>query len=101
MLRTQEEWYKFALERGTDGSMVFDILKDWKEETEWFSVKDRLPGRGERFLVVLSNPKNPRIRLVDTAIFDKSRQHFNINCGLAQVGYRVDLWRPFPQPPKE
>ena len=34
MLRTREEWYKVAIERGTDGSMVFDILKDWKEEEE-------------------------------------------------------------------
>ena len=34
MLRTREEWYKVAIERGTDGSMVFDILKDWKEESE-------------------------------------------------------------------
>ena len=32
MLRTVDEWYKVAIERGTDGSMVFDILKDWKEE---------------------------------------------------------------------
>lgn len=34
MLRTFDEWYEFAFERGTDGSMVFDILKDWKEREQ-------------------------------------------------------------------
>jgi hypothetical protein len=31
MPRTREDWYKQALEQGTSGDMVFDILKDWKE----------------------------------------------------------------------
>ncbi len=25
-----EEWYEFAMEHGTSGEMVFDILKDWE-----------------------------------------------------------------------
>ena len=32
MLRTQKEWKKHALERGTSGDMVFDILEDWEEQ---------------------------------------------------------------------
>ncbi len=32
MLRTMDQWYEHAIERGTSGDMVFDILKDWKEE---------------------------------------------------------------------
>ena len=34
MLRTRDEWYEYAIERGTSGDMVFDILKDWGEERE-------------------------------------------------------------------
>lgn len=32
MIRSRDEWYEFAMKRGTSGSMVFDILKDWKED---------------------------------------------------------------------
>jgi len=32
MLRTQKEWYEWCLKRGTTGSIVFDILKDWEED---------------------------------------------------------------------
>lgn len=32
MLRTRQEWFDFAIERGTSGDMVFDILADWKKE---------------------------------------------------------------------
>ena len=34
MLRTMDQWYEHAIERGTSGEMVFDILADWKEERE-------------------------------------------------------------------
>lgn len=34
MLRTRDQWFEYAIERGTSGDMVFDILKDWKEERE-------------------------------------------------------------------
>ena len=30
----RKEWYDKAMQ-GTDGSMVFDILKDWKAEQEY------------------------------------------------------------------
>lgn len=33
MLRTRDQWFEYAIERGTSGDMVFDILKDWKEES--------------------------------------------------------------------
>ena len=33
-----EEWYKLA-ERGTSGDMVYDILRDWKEEVEELNHK--------------------------------------------------------------
>jgi len=31
MIRNVEEWWKFCMEKGTSGDMVFDILSDWKE----------------------------------------------------------------------
>ncbi len=39
MLRTRDQWFEYAIERGTSGDMVFDILKDWKEERE---AKERI-----------------------------------------------------------
>ena len=32
MIRSQEEWWKHCMERGTSGDMVIDILEDWKKE---------------------------------------------------------------------
>lgn len=32
MIRTNEEWYEYAMKRGTSGDMVFDILNDWQED---------------------------------------------------------------------
>ncbi len=34
MLRSLSEWKTFALEKGTSGEMVFDILKDWEEQLD-------------------------------------------------------------------
>lgn len=31
MLRTRKQWLDYVVEKGTDGSMVYDILRDWKE----------------------------------------------------------------------
>jgi len=39
MLRNVEQWYKCAMERGTSGDMVFDILKDWRENLQLLSDK--------------------------------------------------------------
>ena len=33
MIRTLDEWYEHASERGTRGDMVYDILSDWRENT--------------------------------------------------------------------
>ena len=30
MIRNQDEWWEWCMEHGTDGSMVFNILEDWK-----------------------------------------------------------------------
>ncbi len=32
---TQEEWWKIAIEKGTSGDMVTDILDDWKKERDY------------------------------------------------------------------
>lgn len=34
MIRTLDEWYEYAIEHGTSGDMVFDILRDWKEDSK-------------------------------------------------------------------
>jgi len=28
----QKEWYDYCIKEGSSGDMVFDILKDWKED---------------------------------------------------------------------
>ena len=33
MIRTEDGWRRFCSERGTSGDQVFDILKDWSEES--------------------------------------------------------------------
>jgi hypothetical protein len=33
MLRTLQQWYD-RCDKGTSGDMVYDILRDWKEEKE-------------------------------------------------------------------
>jgi len=50
-----EEWYK-AAERNTDGSMVYDILKDWKEE------RTILKAQIERLTVELDNTPVEHLR---------------------------------------
>lgn len=34
MIRTRKEWLDWGITHGTNGEMVFDILKDWKEQEE-------------------------------------------------------------------
>ena len=36
MIMTREEWWKKAIEKGTSGDMVTDILGDWEEERRKF-----------------------------------------------------------------
>jgi len=34
MTRTRDQWVEWISERGTRGELVYDILRDWKEEQE-------------------------------------------------------------------
>lgn len=34
MTRNRQEWWDFCMKHGTNGSQVFDILTDWKLESQ-------------------------------------------------------------------
>ena len=58
------------------------------KESEWISVKDRLPEEYARVMVFLSNESEPTM--------DADRL---VNSRFVRYGWKVTYWMPLPEPP--
>ena len=70
-----------------------------KKESDWISIKDRLPEYETKQLVnvVVTNDENT---WVTSDYYDKYSKTFETNY-CPRNSFRVTMWMPLPQPPKD
>ena len=82
---------------GCDYSLWEDALKLMKDESEWISIKDRLPDRSGNYLVYTSIEGRS---IIKTSYWMASTQTW-LGVEACSVLIHITHWMPLPKPPEK